>query len=269
MFVQGREALTKGNAELACQKFHAVNRIKPDAPSVLLNLGLCYEAQNKLATALKWFQKAQLKASQQSPQTDDMRQFEEAAKEKTGILSAGVARVRIETRADVDVTLDGERLDPRDLADPVPVDAGSHRIEASAPGMKTHVQEITIADKETKDVSIPALEKAPPPPKLGPTGPSRRGRGLLLTVISAGAIVGIPFGAYAIQTSQKGSDGYSIPVHVAMGTMGAVWVAAIGGVGLGVYWMAKPYPNEGKERRVTFTPVVTPAYSGVSLGGRF
>jgi hypothetical protein len=198
-----------------------------------------------------------------------MKSFEEAAKEKTGNLSGGVARLRIGTRADVDVTLDGERLDPRDLADPVPVDAGSHKIEASAPGMKTHVQEITIENKETKDVSIPALEKAPPPPKFGPTGPSRRGRGLIVTAVSIGAIVGIPFGANAIQSSQKGEDGYSIPVHVAMGAMGAVWVAAIGGVGLGVYWMAKPYANDGRERRVTVTPVVTPAYSGVSLGGRF
>jgi hypothetical protein len=281
LFVQGRELLRKGDAVGACGKFHQVNRARPDAPSVLLNLGLCYEAQDKLATALYWFRKASDKATEAQPQTDETREFDAAARERKNALTPNVATIKIDlaaTQAEVVIAIDGERKDRNVLADAIEVDQGKHTIEASAPGMKTHTQEIEIANKEKgKAVAIPALEPAPPEPV--PQVASRRPRGKKAMII--GGIVGGVSGAAAITIRVAGlfedesgdSKGFcqnyeaaGCAIQTGLG-VGVLAGTAIGVIGL--YWYLRPYPGGQPEKRMAITPVVSKQFSGLSLGGRF
>ena len=59
LFDEGRALLQQGKAPEACAKFEASLELDPGAAGVLLNLGLCNVQQHKVATALRWFRKAQ------------------------------------------------------------------------------------------------------------------------------------------------------------------------------------------------------------------
>ena len=48
-FIEGRDFLKAGKFEDACKKFHEANKFDEKAVVILLNLGLCYEKQNKVA----------------------------------------------------------------------------------------------------------------------------------------------------------------------------------------------------------------------------
>lgn len=275
LFIEGRELLKQNKGKEACDKFHEVNSINPDAPSVLLNLGLCYEMQNKLATAIEWFLKAQDKASKAQPQTDDMKQFEDAAKEGKARLEPKVARIRIDfkkTQADVEVRIDGEKVD-RNNFDPIQVDAGKRKIEAGMPGMKTWVVEITISPEnkpEQEVIEIPLLVKAPVIP-VGSPPKGTRGRGILFAIVGTVLAVGIPFGANEIQKRNADTDhpgDYKFGEHLALGSMGVVWVASLAAVGYGGYLIFKKQPGE-EERRMAIRPLLGPGNVGVVLGGRF
>jgi len=67
------------------------------------------------------------------------------------------------------VLLDGEEIDPANLGDARPVDPGTHRVEGKRAG-KTAMEEVTLAEGETKAISF-KLPKPPPPPPPPPKPP--------------------------------------------------------------------------------------------------
>jgi hypothetical protein len=65
------------------------------------------------------------------------------------------------------VRLGDEEIKPALLGVPVPHDAGTYQLEASAPGYRPYQVEVVLADKDKKNLIIPALE---PEPKEGSEG---------------------------------------------------------------------------------------------------
>jgi hypothetical protein len=151
-FDEGKLLLQAGKAAEACVKFEAALRDRPEAPGILLNLGLCNAQQNKIATALKWFRKAQTLAAERQ-----MAETENAAKVQTVALAAKVPTIKIEIAEpapnDATVSVDGATIDTTSLAH-LEIDAGRHVIELHGSGLAPTRETIEVPDHATPDTVV-------------------------------------------------------------------------------------------------------------------
>src|SRR5215468_7568312 len=107
LFDEGRRLMTEHDPEGACAKFAESIRIEPLAAGTMLNLGLCHQRLGHLKTALYWFRKAQIRATETDP---PLPAYEKEARDRTAYLVTAVATIRIELAAgtprDVQVSVD-------------------------------------------------------------------------------------------------------------------------------------------------------------------
>jgi hypothetical protein len=259
LFVEGRDLMKKGEYQAACDRFHAANALDTLAPSVMLNLGLCYEQLGKLATSLRWYRKAQTAASEAKP---PIVEFEDAAKEKKRALAPRVATIKFDAaglQPQATVFVDGEQFRREDLIAPLELDRGAHVVEVSATGLVAYKTSIEIVDGEARTLALPALAlpAAPPPPPPR----SRRGLGLAIGVPSAVLVVGLPIGAWRLQQHFNDTRSPSNTKTI-MRVMGAGWVAGVAGAVVGGYFVLK---RPKAERRTALAPVVSPDQVGAVL----
>ena len=132
LFDEGRQLMTNHDPDGACAKFAESIRIEPLAAGTMLNLGLCHQELNHYKTALYWFRKAQLRASETDP---PLPAYEKEARERTAYLMTVVAAIRIQLAAsapaDTQVSIDDELIRPEDYAH-VEIDPGHHVVVATA-----------------------------------------------------------------------------------------------------------------------------------------
>lgn len=160
LFGEGRALLQHGKPAAACAKFESALALDPTAPGVILNLGLCNEDQHKIASALKWFRKAQTLAAEHG-----MSEVEDAAKQKAIALAAQVPTVRIDVPAGVAVELDGARVDPTTLAR-LELDAGHHVVVLRGKDVYDQPQPVDIsADARDQRLALQLALPPPPPPR--------------------------------------------------------------------------------------------------------
>jgi len=157
LFLEGRDLLTRNETAAACEKFEASIALDPTAPGVMLNLGLCYELLERYATSLYWFRKAQVAAAEAQ-----LPAYETEAKRHTVDLAAKVATVKIDASAaaDAEVVIDGKPVASTDFAR-VEIDRGPHKVEARAPGKRTHRQSFEVRERDGGTLVIPALVDEP------------------------------------------------------------------------------------------------------------
>lgn len=202
-----------GDYAAACPKFAESQRLDPTA-GTLLNLGRCYEAWGKLASAYGSYGDAEAMALKAG---DKVRSTEAASRAET--LLPKLSRMTITVAPDaltagLTVTRDGRPVGEAVWGTAIPVDAGEYAIEASAQGKKTWTAKAYVpATPGGMTVVIPALEAAPieapkpaavaaEPQEFG--GGTRRTAGFVVGGIGvAGVIVGGVFGAL---TLSKTSD---------------------------------------------------------------
>ncbi len=281
LFIEGRKLLDSDPAA-ACKKFHEAQAHQKDRESVaiLLNLGLCYEKQGKIATSLKWYRKVQTVANESQDSSDD--EYEDAAKQATGRLATKVAKVTFvfgPGTDNVDVVIDGEtKVERTELI--VELDAGSHEIVSSAPGKTAKTDTLVIEDGQSLTQSISALADAPV------TGPNHAGRGrkILGIVVGAGVpavciAIGLPWGL-SVQSDFKNSrppynsgneeDDHDLAkkkllkIDLAFGAVAAVGI----GAGIWLYYSGIK-EHRAAARQMAFTPVVSSDEAGFALSGRF
>jgi hypothetical protein len=110
--------------------------------------------------------------------SDVWRQAVRRAEIELAALAPKVPRVVIvvDGAADAVVELDGERIDTSQLAQPLLVEAGTHRVVARAPGREPHARTFTAAASTQTEIqlTLQQLEQAPPPPR-GPSAQSIAG----------------------------------------------------------------------------------------------
>jgi hypothetical protein len=160
LFEEGRALLDAGQPGPACEKFEAALKLEPEGLGTILNLGLCNEQRDRLATALRWFRRVQLRASEiGKPDT------ETAAKDKATVLAQKVPTIKIAFThappANTAATLDGVPVDAVDFPR-LEVDAGKHVVDVAVPSVGPTHEEITIADGEAKTVTVTIAPPAPP-----------------------------------------------------------------------------------------------------------
>jgi hypothetical protein len=292
LFEEGRALLTT-HPDQACDRFEAAIKLDPDAPGVMLNLGLCNEKLGKYKTALYWFRKAQVRATE-----SNLPEYVKAAAEHTTSLAKQVARVNIRFRepppSDAKVKIDGEVIAADDYTH-VEVDPGHHTLDAGAPGKKIVHQEFdtpptpagaTGVTMNVDPIALVAGENT----VIVDHGAGRRkvaeylaiGGGVLM--VGSGVLAWHEHTVYCDQFMPGKCEGghlanldpnkpsalssanhaYNIATYGAT-TMFIVGAAAVG-AGIVMYFTA---PEKERIDRTVFVPMVSPDQIGLSATGRF
>jgi hypothetical protein len=284
LFAEGRDLLTAHQPAQACDRFAQALALEVDDVGVMLNLGLCNEQLDKLATALKWFRRAQVRAS-----LLQLTASEDAAKAKSAGLATTVPIVRIELPARPDgasVTVDGERVDEGDLGG-LELDAGHHVLEARSPGLPPARAELDLVDgqhrvvelalktpvvrvPEPPHVTVPAPRvaatvHAPPPSPRAPRRPAYAigavGGGLIVGSVALGLV-----GHYAAQATDHPDVQRQWQAAVRYGgtSMFVVGTAMVG-------WASWTFIRARRERatRTVVAPVAGGGTLGLAVSGAF
>lgn len=175
LFRDGRTLLAQGKLQEACDKFAASETIEPSV-GTLLNLGDCRERLGRLATAWAAFRKAEALA--RASGKDDRREAE--ARRRAGLLEPRLPTLTIQSAhqpAPIVIERNGEKIEPGVLGTAVPVDPGSYRITAEAPGYKPYWIAISLHAESKREITIPPLEPdepvvVPPPARTVDIAPN-------------------------------------------------------------------------------------------------
>lgn len=221
LFDDAKKAAASGDWASACPKYSESNRLDPGI-GVKLYLADCYEHVGKTASAWAMFGEAE----------DDARKMGDAraavAKEREDRLAPRLVRliVVVPDTARVSglaIRRDGEDVGVAQWGVPVPVDPGTHAIEATAPGKRTWSTRVDATESaRTVRAEIPVLEDASstaaPGAGTADVEPSQeassRGRAqrtIALVVGGAGVVgigIGTVFGIVAKSKLDQSNDGH-------------------------------------------------------------
>jgi hypothetical protein len=268
LFQEGRALLEAGNAAEACSKFEESYKLEAAAAGTMLNLGLCNEQLGKLATALKWFRRAQNRAAE-----NNLTETEATAREKSAAVAARVATVKIEVSAPAGrtVTLDGVKVDEVELGR-IELDAGHYVLELVAPGAPSVRREIDVVDG--KATTIPLATALPPPPvekkyEIVDLGAPQRRKSYLIGGAGAALIIGsgviglVGKRQYDDGESPKDWDRWQNVVRYGGSSLFVIGAAAV------TYAVILRRRAPGKERREVVAPVISPGHVGFALARSF
>lgn len=211
----------------ACRKLEEVTRLVPDGIGAKLTLGECYEALGKLASA--WSQYALVEGmAARAGQTERAQR----AAQKAATLKPRLATLKLEVpdavRAipGISILRDGVQVGDAQWGTPLPVDAGGHDVEVTAPGHQSWKKQVeVVADGAAVVVKIKPLKRlartAAPPSAQVPGLPVtvlpppadrswQRPVGIASIVTGGvGLVGGAVLGGLAIWTNKKSTtDGY-------------------------------------------------------------
>jgi hypothetical protein len=217
LFEQGRRLVAAGKYAEACPSFADSQRLDP-SPGTLLNLANCYEKLGRTATAWATYKEA-ASAANAAGRPD----YVSTAERHADALSPKLAHLVTTVSRPVDgehVRRDGVEVAGSAWGVPLPVDTGTHLVEASAPGYKPWSTTVEVTqDGSNGSVAVPALEalppstasaspappppppavtqSAPPPPEAPPSGGSTQR--IIGVVVTGVGITGLAAsGAFAI-----------------------------------------------------------------------
>ena len=284
LFEEGRKLLGEQKYAEACPKLAESQRLSPGV-GTLLNLGKCYEALGKTASAWTSYKEAVFLGKKLN---DDRVPL---AEQNAAAIEPRLMRLQI-TMQGGDVAGLAVRRDDQDVGKggfgtPIPVDPGDHIIEATAPGYSvwsTHA--VTNRDGQTFTVTIPALVPKPADDTAAAASPLRPVAYAVGGVGVAGLIVGGVFGGLAssaaskvknecpknICSSAQQGDLSSANTKALVSTIGlSVGGAALAtGVVLFVVSRSSAKKDEAAPpRSAELVPSLGPQGGGLSLVGRF
>jgi len=293
LFEEGRQLLADHHPDQACDKFNQAIKLDPDAPGVLLNLGLCNEELGKYKTALYWFRKAQVRSTE-----SNLPDYADAAEKHTKTLATEVARVNIQFTepppTDARVKIDGEVIAADDYTH-AEVDPGHHSLDAGAPGKLIVHQEFDVkptpAGQNGETITLsPIAFVTGTNTVIVDRGKFRRklawglaiGGGVLMA--ASGLLAYHEANIYNDYASngdllpmterkdmvddatarKRAEDAYNATAHIAT-PMFIVGASAVG-VGILLYFTA---PAKERIDRTVMVPVVSPDQVGWAVSGRF
>lgn len=278
LFASGKEAMARGDVELACARFRESFRLDA-APGTLLNSGECEARRGRTATAWQAFRDA---AALLAP--GDFRIG--YAEERAAALEPRVARVTLSLAqgapAGARVWLDGTELGVASLGVALPVDAGAHLVAVRATDRVESRTTLSIDDGESRAIVVAAgPERAPTSRAAGQPPIARRtGAFVAFGVGAAGLAVGATTGLLAMGAAStyrdrcdatgcdaEGLDAASRGRSLALASTIAFATAAVG-AGVGAYLLVTA-PRSSSAARLTIAPTLAHRGGAVSLGGSF
>jgi hypothetical protein len=168
LFLEAKRLSAAGKFAEACPKFAESNKLDRGA-GTLIHLGDCYEKNHQTASAWATYREAS-SAAQALGRSD----WEKLASTRAAALEPKLAKltIRVATPAEkIEVSRDGSQTSPASWGVAIPVDVGTHVVQASAPGRKPFKTSIEIKrDGDRDEVVIPQLE--PQPAGTAPAAPA-------------------------------------------------------------------------------------------------
>ncbi len=280
LFLEGRDALARGERDVACSKFRGSLALAA-MPNTIFNVAQCDEQEGRLILALqRWQQGVALLAE------GDERLA--VAKERAAAVQRKIPQVILRlaagSPAGTRVTVDGVAIEPSSLGAPLPVDPGDRAIVVEAPGRSARRSSVRLAEGDVREIDLapgpPAagdVTPPPPPPESGNVGRTlgfvAGGIGVAGFVV-AGVTGGLllardadihkncvnkvcnPEGREAIDSTK--------PLFVA-NTVG--WIVGAAGIGAGVALLL--FSRGGEPPKTAVAPAILPGGGGATLQGRF
>lgn len=160
--LEGRALMDAGTPERACPKFAESERLEASV-GTLLNLGACYEALGKTASAWAEFSRALALAKGEG---DAERAA--LADRRMRALEGRLALVNLQVVAvdGMKVEIDGEGIGSSAWNNVLPLDPGSHTLQVSAPSHESWTTSFELAPGPSRVVvTVPALKSASEPAK--------------------------------------------------------------------------------------------------------
>ena len=160
LFDRGLDLMRQGKLSEACESLEQSQAIEAGI-GTMLYLAECYEKTGRTASAWALFREASSRAAA-AGQTERAEAGKQRAEQLEGKLSTLTVTIAEASQVEgLSVLRDGTALNEGLWNLPVPVDPGTHQLEARAPGYKAWKAEVTVADAAQASVEIPALEAAP------------------------------------------------------------------------------------------------------------
>jgi hypothetical protein len=171
LFDEGRRLMDAGRYAEACPRFADSERLDPGGGTVL-NLALCYEKLGKLTLAYGTYGDALSRAI-----TERRSEREAFAREHLALLAGRMPKLTLrvgDAARGLEVRIDGAAVPPSAWGVATPVDPGRHSVEATAPAYARYWALVTVAEGETRELSVVlAQERAEAPPPQIPPAPPR------------------------------------------------------------------------------------------------
>jgi hypothetical protein len=200
LFVEGRRLVNEGHYAEACPKFEASQKLDPGL-GTMLNLADCYERIGKTASAWAQYREAiPLARAAGASEREDMAVAHSKALESRLSTLTIRAMSGSEGGAALDIRRDGVSVDPAELSTPIPVDPGTHEVDASAPGHRPWSTKVEVGGDAAKVViEVPKLTggngaAGGGPPADAPHHSSSQ-RPIALGIAAAG-VVGVGLGTF-------------------------------------------------------------------------
>jgi hypothetical protein len=285
LFKQGRALVEQNRWAEACPLFQEAHRIDPNALGILLNLADCSRQIGNSATAWASYQEAEFIAKK----TGDTGR-EKYAHDGAAGLEGTLSRIVIHAKETPGLII---RRDDQMVGKAIwgtgtafPIDPGTHKIEATAPGYSVWSTTITVGPRnDLKTVEIPQLLPSEttgpgggPSPVLRPVGFAVGGLG------AAGLILGGVFGGLAVSASSKlksdcknnvctaptdQSDLSSANTKALISTIGLAAGGALLATGVVLVVVGRPRRDDAPRAAAWLVPSVGPQGAGLGLSGRF
>ncbi|HMG55140.1 MAG TPA: hypothetical protein VK601_16705 [Kofleriaceae bacterium] len=215
LFRQGKDLMAKGKIAEACAAFDASQKLDPTI-ATLLNQAACREKNDQLATAWGLF----LEAERQTRAASDAatQQLHQVAAGKAAKLESRLSTLTITVPAEsrvggLQILRGSEPVDAGAWNKALPVDGGSYKITASAPGNAAWSSTIAIAtEHDAKTIEIPKLKAAALGPARVSTGPGAPApapaepRSRLIPLVVGGAAVALAAGALGFELSARSTN---------------------------------------------------------------
>ncbi|HLK36716.1 MAG TPA: hypothetical protein VKU41_08185, partial [Polyangiaceae bacterium] len=169
LFEDARALVAQGKYAEACPKFAGSQRLDP-SPATLLNLANCWEKAGRTASAWATYKEAASLAN-----AVGRKDYLAAAERHAEALVPKLARLTLTVQQPAEgmqVMRDGAPVDRAEWGTALPIDSGSHSIDATAPGHKGWASTVDVAkDGAQVSVTVPPLEALPADAVASPAPP--------------------------------------------------------------------------------------------------
>jgi serine/threonine-protein kinase len=207
LYEEAGNLMKAGRFTEACPKLEASQKLDPGIGTTM-RLGYCYEHAGRTASAWSAYNDAEGMARKAGDKRAD--DAAKRAKQLEPLLSRMVLDVAPENRAGgVEIRRDGRVIDPAAWTSAIPIDPGTHVIDASGAARLPWKTTITVEAKPgTQTVAVPALAAAPVVQDRGAEArPFWSGQRIAGVAVGGAGFVGLVVGAvFGIKTLGKTSD---------------------------------------------------------------
>lgn len=175
LFDEGRKLMAAHKYAEACPKLAESERLAPSG-GTLINLADCYEHTGQTASAWVAWKDAAARANAAGKADVEKRALSKAAALEPVLSRLTVSVDAASDVAGLEIENDGVAVGHAELGVALPVDPGTHLVEATAPKKKPFSTKVDVAPKQTDAKVTVTLEDEPeaatPPPTVTPPPPS-------------------------------------------------------------------------------------------------